>query len=103
MALPTLRLGPQSQIALVALVSLPIIWLFLQVEPGVEQHPRFPGIFSFYWFGFVIGLTLLGGVHGAPRWGIEGAAVLGVLGQNRAIWYAGRLLRTLWLRRKGAI
>lgn len=97
-----MRLSPRSQLALVVAVSLPLAFLFLQIEPGTNREPRWPVLEKFYLPGFIVGLMLLGGPHGAPRWGIEAGAFLGVIGQNLAIWYASLFLRNLWTRMQRA-
>ena len=90
-----MRVSAKWQIAIVVLISLPLVWLFLQVDPGTERSPRWPAVETFYFPGWVVGLMLLGG-HSAPSWGIEGGATLGIIGQNLVLWYAARRLLGLF-------
>jgi hypothetical protein len=85
------------QALIVALISLPIAWLLL-VDSAIDAEPAWPGLQAFYVIGVFVGLMLLGGPHGAPRWGIEGATFLGVTAQNLLIWWLARSCAKLWVR-----
>ena len=85
-------LNTRYQLAIVAFVSVVLAWF---LTPAQEGSPLL-ALYYLYGLPTIALLTLLGGVHGAPRWGWYVADYGGVLIANVALWAIGRWLYRFW-------
>ena len=81
-------LSTRYQLVIVVAVSVLLAWF---LSPAEEGSPLLP-LYYLYGLPTIALLTLLGGVHGASRWGWQIADFGGVLITNLVLWAICRWL-----------